>query len=81
MTIDTRARLINCFKAVFPALDEEEITNAHYTVTRDWDSIGAINLIAIIEEEFDLPIPPDDMSDMDSFVTILNYLNAKATAA
>ncbi|MEL6635588.1 MAG: acyl carrier protein [Bacteroidota bacterium] len=38
------------------------------------DSVGMMNLIAFIEEEFGLPIPPEDMV-IEHFITVENMVN------
>lgn len=73
---DIRTCLIQCFRAVFPNLSEEEIVNAHFISVTEWDSIAAINLVTVIEEEFDLQVSPESMENMVSFETILEYLRS-----
>ncbi len=69
-------RLAQCFKAVFPALKEEDIPHASLSSVTEWDSIAAINLVTVIEEEFDVQIPPDDVPIMRSFGEIFEYLKS-----
>jgi acyl carrier protein len=39
-----------------------------YAVTPGWDSVAHMNLIAEIENSFDIMFPTDDVIDMSSFV-------------
>ena len=71
---DPHSHLVRCFKAVFPNLCDEEITQASLMSVADWDSLAAINLLTVIEEEFHLQIAPEDVEDMVSFALILDYL-------
>src|SRR5262244_3798266 len=71
---ELNSRLEQCFKAVFPALNKEEINNASLKSVVDWDSISAINLVTVIEEEFEIQVAPDDVPILSSFKAILDYL-------
>ena len=39
-----------------------------YALTPGWDSVAHMNLIAEIENSFDIMFPTDDVIDMSSFV-------------
>jgi acyl carrier protein len=69
-----RQRLISCFCTVFPDLSPEEVPLAAMTSVGTWDSLATITLVTVIEEEFDLQIPPDDLEQLVSFELILDYL-------
>ena len=73
---DVTDRLIRCFTAVFPTLDEAQIRHASTSSLGTWDSLATINLVAIIEEEFGLQIALDELEQMVSFELILDYLQA-----
>ena len=70
----TRSRLTQCFKAVFPKLSDEQIYAAQHSSVPDWDSLSAISLITVVEEEFNIQIQPEEMGDLDSFEKVLDYL-------
>lgn len=67
-------RLINCFRTVFPSLPEEDISNATQSTVEAWDSIAAITLVNVIEEEFGIQLDMDALADLDSFGRIHEYL-------
>jgi acyl carrier protein len=67
-------RLVQCFAAVFPTLDEAEIRRASTNSVGGWDSLATINLVAVVEEEFALQVPPSDLEQLVSFELILDYL-------
>jgi acyl carrier protein len=46
-----------------------------------WDSVAGVTLFAIIEEEFALEIDVQDMKDLLSFDSILQYLLRRDPAA
>jgi acyl carrier protein len=39
-----------------------------------WDSVAAITLVNVIEEEFSTQIDYDHLPDLDSFAKVLAYL-------
>jgi acyl carrier protein len=69
-----RQRLTSCFATVFPDLGEEEIPRAAMASVGAWDSLATITLLTVIEEEFSLQIPPEDLEQLSSFELILDYL-------
>ena len=66
--IDARLRMI------FSALFETEEAAFDYNTSPDtlekWDSLAQLNIIAAIEEEFDIVIPPASQIDMLTFELI-----------
>jgi len=74
---DIKTRLTRCFAAVFPGLDESEIDSANMKSVSEWDSIGALNLLMVIEEEFAVEIPADDIGALASFEQVLDYLQTR----
>ena len=75
-------RLVKCFRAVFPGLREDQIEQAAVDSTEAWDSIATANLLAVLEEEFEFQIDPDDYDELSSFRRIRSYLErATGTSA
>jgi len=73
MTI-LRDRLIRCFSAVFPTIPGEAIPTASIESLKEWDSLNAVTLITVLEEEFGIRINIRDLTSLSSFKTIENYL-------
>ena len=48
-------------------LPVSEVEAAEFKVTRQWDSVGHVNLMNAIEEAFDISLEPDDILDFRSF--------------
>jgi acyl carrier protein len=71
---DVESRLVNCFAIAFPELNPREIPVASAGSLASWDSLAGITLISLVEEEFGVSIPPDDVPDLVSFELILDYL-------
>jgi acyl carrier protein len=71
---DLQTRVRNCFALAFPELSPDEISSASMASVASWDSVAGITLLSLIEEEFGVSVPADDVADMVSFELILNYL-------
>jgi acyl carrier protein len=78
---DVAERLQRCFAAVFPELPADQLTHANPQTVAAWDSVASVTLFAIIEEEFALEIDVQDMKDLLSFDSILQYLERRDPAA
>lgn len=76
---DLRARLIECFTAVFPSLVEQEILTASSTTLDRWDSMASATLIATIEEEFGVQVEADNLDQLVSFDSVLDFLRANGS--
>jgi acyl carrier protein len=74
---DIRQRLIGCFSTVFPELAEKEIPLGSMASVGSWDSLATITLVTVIEEEFSVQIPPEDLAQFVSFELILDYLSGQ----
>src|SRR5271169_2294013 len=53
---DVETRLVGCFLTVFPQLSEADIRGVSQERLEQWDSIAAITLVNVIEEEFSTQI-------------------------
>jgi acyl carrier protein len=71
---DVETRLVGCFQTVFPELTEADIRNASQEKLDEWDSVGAITLVNVIEEEFSTQIDYDRLPDLDTFAKVVAYL-------
>jgi acyl carrier protein len=71
---DTSRRLVTCFQTAFPDLPETQIQSAKQSDVKDWDSVAAITLVNVIEDEFAIEMDLDKLADLDSFEKIAAYL-------
>ncbi len=78
---ETKNRLIKCFETVFPEMPEAEITRAAQSSVAGWDSIAAITLLNVIEDEFQITMDLEMVGDLDSFSKIYEYLKQTAVNA
>ena len=74
---DIAERLVGCFQSVFPALSRDEVISAKVGQTSTWDSLANLALLAVIEEEFEIQIPADDLEHLSSFAAVEKYLGAR----
>lgn len=72
--IDLRCRLSDCFVLVFPDLKPQEASSASMGSMASWDSVAGVTLLAVVEEEFGVSIPPDEVVQLSSFELILDFL-------
>jgi acyl carrier protein len=70
----TQPRLVHCFQTVFPELDEAAVLAANPANTAAWDSVAAITLFNVIEEEFQIQIDLDLLTELNSFPLLLGYV-------
>ena len=66
-------KLVNVFVTSLGILPEEA-EQAVFKETKGWDSVGHVNLMNAIEEEFDISLEPDDILDFRSFAKGMELL-------
>ena len=78
--IDTTARLVNCFRTVFPDLPESAIPQANQTTVLAWDSVATITLLNVIDDEFHVLLDFEHLEEFNSFAAINAFLTQSLTA-
>ena len=78
---NVKERLVKCFETVFPDMPEAEVVHASQASVKGWDSIAAITLVNVIEDEFQIQMDFDRLADLDSFDRIQHYLEHEAQVA
>jgi len=78
---DTKPKLIECFQIVFPDLTEKDIPKATQENVAAWDSVAAITLVSVIEEQFGIELDLDDLAELDSFEKVCTYLDKRRQPA
>lgn len=71
---DRHDRLVRCFSAVFPRLPAAEIPASRIENVEEWDSLAAVRLLAVVEEEFGVHPNLRDLQDFLSFEAFDHYL-------
>lgn len=59
------------------ALNQDEVKigpDAALGITDEWDSFGQLNLVLLLESEFDLVIPDDLVASLTSLKAIVSWL-------
>lgn len=56
----------NAFKEAFN-VEESALTGLEYQAISEWDSVGHMNLIAALEDGFDIMMDTDDIIDFSSY--------------
>lgn len=74
---EVQQRLIRCFSAVFPQLPADQICGASVETVAEWDSLAAVTLVDILQEEFAVEIDFDDLTELASFPAVLHYLDSR----
>jgi acyl carrier protein len=78
---DVKPKLIECFQIVFPDLKEQDVFTASQETVAEWDSVAAITLVNVIEEQFGIEMDLDDVADLDSFEKVRTYLQQRQQPA
>lgn len=74
-------RLLRCFAAVFRDMAPAELARASSETTASWNSLSAVTLVAVVEEEFGLNISPMELAELDSFQAFREYVSTKLAVA
>jgi len=72
---ENESRLTRCFASVFPDLAPQEIRFTSAQSIGSWDSLSAVRLAAVIQEEFCVEIDSEVLADLDSFEAFRAYLD------
>ena len=68
---DLKQRLARCFSTVFPELSPEEIGKTSACCIVSLDSLSAVTLLAVVQEEFGIDLKVEDMESLESFEGVL----------
>lgn len=68
-------KVLNILKEVFE-LDEVDRTCSQKTCDA-WDSMGQLNLVAELEDAFDVCLEPEEIGEMKSFDDVIRILGCK----
>ena len=68
-------RLVRCFASVFYWLTPDEIQSLNAESSESWDSLSAVTLTAVVQEEFGVEIDPQSLGALNSFESFRTYLS------
>jgi acyl carrier protein len=78
---DVKERLTRCFQIVFPDLPESDIPLVSQATAAGWDSVAAITLLNVLEDEFAIEVDLEQVAELDTFDKIYTYLQQRLQAA
>lgn len=61
-----KEKYVEAFKNAF-SVTEEQLDGLNYQAITEWDSVGHMELISLLEEAFDIMFETDDIIDFNSF--------------
>ena len=74
---DLDDRLVRCILSVFPTLTEEVCHAAKIESLMDVDSLAAVTLVALIDQEFGVDIDLEGLLRLGSFEALQQFLASK----
>jgi acyl carrier protein len=74
--MDATTRLERTFKEVLALDDDVDIEALEYRGIEQWDSVAHMELVAAIEEQFDVLLETDDVLNLSSFGKAVKILEA-----
>jgi acyl carrier protein len=75
---EMQERLVKCFETVFPGLPAGEIPQSSQANNSGWDSVAAITLVNVIEDEFGFVLDYELLPELVSFDRILAYVKTQS---
>ena len=79
--MSVKARLVDCFAAVFQSAPPGELEQGTTESISDWDSLATVKLVAVVEEEFGVMIDLEELEHLTSFERVLQVVEARLPAA
>lgn len=73
--MNNKEKYNNIFISTFN-VSEDALEGLKYQDIKEWDSVGHMNLIAAIEDEFDIMMDTDDIIDFSSFEKGMEILSS-----
>jgi acyl carrier protein len=67
-------RLVKCFMLAMPNMTQVDTTQASRDTVAEWDSLATAGLLSLIEEEFNVIIPAEDINEFVSFARVLQVV-------
>jgi acyl carrier protein len=77
---EVRGRLMRCFRAALPQYSSE-IERLRPAEAAGWDSLATVTLLTLIQEEFNIQIPAEDLECFSSFTAAERYVTNRASAS
>jgi len=78
---DLDDRLVRCISSVFPGLTDREIRTTDIERLADVDSMTAVSLVALIDQEFGVNLDLEGLLELGSFAGVCQYLCEQRTSS
>ena len=72
---DLDDRLVCCISSAFPGLTDREIRTVDVERLADVDSLAAVTLVALIDQEFGVNLDLEDLLKCGNFAELCQYLH------
>jgi acyl carrier protein len=76
---DLDSRLFRCFSSTFPSLTDKDIRELDVTYVMDMDSLAAVTLVTLIDDEFGVMVDAETLTKLGNFRAIQEYLWKKVS--
>lgn len=80
MPDDVRERTVRCFEVVFPSVPRERLPHLSPESDGAWDSLATVTLVAVLEEEFGIEVPVDELPNLTSFEQVVEVVQRQGVA-
>jgi acyl carrier protein len=70
-------RVLDCFRSVFPDRSDDELRALDQSAVDYWDSLAALSLLTVVEEEFDLTIDDESIDAMTTFQKVCDAIRER----
>jgi acyl carrier protein len=77
--VDLGDHLLRCILSVFPTLTEEGIRAAKMELLMDVDSLAAVTLVALIDQEFGVDIDLEGLLKLGSFEALQQFVASRVS--
>jgi acyl carrier protein len=64
---DSLTRLKKSFRTALGISDSADFTSLQYQGIPEWDSVAHLQLVSVLESEFDIMLDTEDVLDLSSF--------------
>jgi acyl carrier protein len=74
---DDDDRLMRCFAAALPSATRDEIRTATFDAMAGWDSLRAVALLAVLDEEFGVQLDLPELLELETFDAMKRHLSQR----
>lgn len=79
--VDLDDRLVHCISSAFPGLTDQEIRTAGVEQLAELDSLAAVTLVALIDQEFGVNLDLEGLLKFGSLAQLCQYLREQPASS